>query len=233
MSKYCGNCGTELMDDAVVCTNCGMNVAPANNVTESQKNVDKNLTPAEKIAAYTKEKSVWFIDKMKSDKKFFGIVAGVAAGVVVLIVALIFISNLGGYNNAIEKYVDATYFGDADAYIDSIPDEYLDSMLKLSGMSEKEFKENFENAYESVLKTYKTKYGDDYSVDFEVVDEFKLEGDDYDELLDELKLLGIVKKSVSEAYEIEVEFTIDGSERKETVDKDFIAVKIDGDWYLQ
>ncbi len=233
MSKFCGNCGTELQDDVVVCTNCGMNVAPVNYVSEPQNNINDNLTPAEKIASVAKDKTIWFIDKMKNDKKLMSVVLGVAAGFVALIIALVVIFSIGGYNKAIQNYIDATYFGDVDAYVDCVPEEYLDSMLELSGKTKKEFKESFEKAYDSVVGTYKAKYGDDYSVDFKVVDEFELEGDDYDEFLDDLKTLGIAKKSVSEAYEIEVEFTIDGDKKRETVDKDFVAVKIDGTWYLQ
>lgn len=233
MSKFCGNCGTELQDDAVVCSNCGMNVAPVVNVEQPQNPVNENITPAEKFVVVAKEKTVWLVDKMKSDKKFMSIVLGGVAGVLAIIVALVFILNLGGYNKAIEKYIDATYYGDVDAYLDSIPGDYLEDMLELSGMSEKDFKENFEKSYESILDSYVSKYGDDYTVDFEVVDEYELTDDDFEDVLDDFKALGISKKSITEAYEIEVEFTIDGSKRKDTVDKDFTAVKIDGDWYLQ
>lgn len=228
MSKFCGNCGTELQDDAVQCFNCGFNVAPP---PAQSVNNDQNLTPGEKIANFTKDKAVWLFGKMKSDKKLTGIILGSLVGVVAVIVALCLIFG-GGYETAIDNYVDAMYYGDVDAFFDSQPDVLLEKQLDEQGITESKYKEQVESLLEVTHKTVITTYGEDFDVDYEVTYEKEIEGDDFEELLDELKGEGVPKKSVSKAYKIEVEFTIDGDKKDDTIDREFVVAKIDGDWFI-
>lgn len=228
MSKFCGNCGAELQDDAVKCYNCGFNVAPQ---PAQSVNDENNLTPGEKIANFTKDKAVWLFNRMMSDKKLTGIVLGAVVGVIVVIVALCLILG-GGYETAIDNYIDAMYYGDVDAFFDSTPDIVLQKQLDEQGISESKYKEQLESLLEITQKTMTGTYGEDFDVDYEITYEKEVEGDDFEELLDDLKGQGIPKKSVSKAYKIEVEFSIDGENKDDTIDRDFKVAKIDGDWFI-
>ena len=227
MSKFCGNCGTELQDDAVQCYNCGFNVAPP----QQTDNNSNDLTPGEKIANFTKDTAVWLFGKMKSDKKLTGIVLGAVVGVIAVIVALCLIFG-GGYETAIDKYVDAMYYADVDAFFDSQPDILVQKELDDLGLSESKYKDQLESLLEITHKTVIATYGEDFDIDYEVTYEKEVEGDDFEELLDELKDEGVPKKSVSKAYKIEVEFSIDGDKKDDTLDREFVVAKIDGDWFI-
>ena len=228
MSKFCGNCGTELQDDAVQCYNCGFNVVPQ---PAQSENKAQELTPGEKIANLTKDKATWLFGKMMSDKKFTGIVLGAVVGVVAVIVALCLIFG-GGYETAIDNYVDAIYYCEVDAFFDSAPDFLIDKQIDEQGITKSQYKKQIESLLEVTHKTVITTYGDDFDVDYEITYEKEITGDDYEKLLDDLKGQGIPKKSVSTAYELEVEFTIDGDKKKDTVDRELTVAKIDGDWFI-
>ncbi len=227
MSKFCGNCGTELQDDAVFCTNCGVSIAPQ--VEETA--VASESTPGDAAVAAVKKGAVAFIDKCKTDKKFLGILLGAVAGVIVIIVALCLIFG-GSYEKAIDKYIDATYYGDMDAALEMIPGDALDEMLDAYDMTKKEFKEQMKEEWESEEEDLEDEFGKNIKVSYKVIDEEEMDEDDLDDLKDMLKEMGVSKKSVSKAYEIEVEFTIEGDDDEDTVEEDFTAVKIDGEWYL-
>lgn len=220
MSKFCGNCGTQLEDDAVVCSNCGCNLAPANNGTPAAA----GATPGENAVAFAKEKTGAFIGKLKSDKKFLGIVLGAVAAVIVLIVVLVLVFG-GGYKKAIDNYIDAMYYGDYSAYKATMPKEVLEDL----DISKDDFKEEFE----SIKDELEEEYGKDYDVSYDIIEEEKYNEDDLDDLRDRLKnYYGISKRSVTAAYDVEIELTIDGSEDEDTKELDFTIVKIDGDWYI-
>ncbi len=227
MSKFCGNCGTELQDDAVVCSNCGVNLAPK--AEEAAPAAD--TTPADVAVAAVKKGATVFIDKCKSDKKFLGIVLGAVAGVVALIVVLCLIFG-GGYEKAIDRYVDANYYGDYDACLELIPDDMLDKMLDSMDITKKEFKEQFKEEWEDKKDRLEDEFGKDIKVSYKVTDEDKIDKDDLDEIKDGLKEMGISKKSITEGYEIEVEFTIEGDDDEDTEEETFNALKIDGEWYI-
>ena len=64
MSKFCGNCGTQLDDNAAFCTNCGVSLSSE---TKTEASV---VSSAKNVLNVVKEKSLLVINKMKNDKNF-------------------------------------------------------------------------------------------------------------------------------------------------------------------
>ena len=235
MSKYCGNCGTEVSDDAIFCANCGcqFQIAPAPVIEEKKKN------------------------------KLVGIIAvGVAA--VIAIVAIFGIGGLlfgDRYEEVACKFAAAEVESDlitAKKYIpydlDDLLNNYLEAMAKMYDksvdeiyelLSEEEdikvksLKDIYKYAKSEQTEDLKEDYGK-YKIKTEVLDTDKYSKDDLEDLIDELKdtdsSLGIDMDDfinpdkITAAYEVEVEITIDGKEDSETKTKTYDVVKYKGKW---
>ena len=233
MAKFCGNCGTQLADDAVVCTNCGVNLAPqaqpqapvqyqqAPQQPNYQPVADGAPTPADNAAAVIKEKTGAFVNKCKTDKKFLGIILGAVAAVVALIIVLVLVLG-GGYESAIDNYIDAQ-LGDYDAYVDCYPEDVFEKLEKHNlTQSEKSFDKMAEMVDEN-----------DVDYDYDVEDEEKLDEDDLDDIKSYLKKnLGISKDDVTEAVQVKIKLTASANGKENSRTQKLVVVKIDGDWYV-
>lgn len=230
MSKFCGNCGTELQDEAVVCSNCGCNLAPE---AQPAAQPDANGAVAAKASNFfdvLKEKLDGFLARFKADSKFRNISIGIGAGAVVVIVLIIVLlcTLLGSsYKTALDNYFDATFSGDFDSYRASYPDKIWKKMSD-DATDKKEFKSNFKDFEEELEE----EFGKNVKVDYKITEAEEYDEDDLDDIRTALKLFGISKKTVTEAYELELELTIEGDEDEDTEDASFTVVKIDGDWYV-
>lgn len=222
MSKFCGNCGTELPDEAVVCSNCGCNLAP----DAAQPDV---ATPGENAVVAVKDKTNEIIGKVKTDSKFRNLLIAIAGGVVaVVLLIVILVSVLGGaYKKALDNYIDAVFFGEYDAYKACYPEKIWKN-LEDDATDKSEFKDSFKITKEML----KEEYGKDIKVDYEILEKDEVDEDDLDDIRDYLKeTFNIPKKSVTAAYEIEVNLVIEGDEDEDEDTGYFTLVKIDGDWY--
>lgn len=230
MSKFCGNCGTELQDDAVVCSNCGCNLAPEAQPV-AQPDANGTITAkASNLFDTLKAKLDEFLAKCKADTKFRNISIAIGAGAVVAIVLIVvLLCALFGnsYKSAINNYFDATFSGDFDAYRASYPDKIWKKMSD-DATDKKEFRSDFKDFKEELEE----EFGKDVSFDYKITEVEEYDEDDLDDVRTALKLYGIPKKTVTEAYEVEIELTIEGDDDEDTDDTSLTVVKIDGDWYV-
>ncbi len=240
MSKFCGNCGAQLPDDAFVCGMCGKSVTPTPTQNQSpyqasapQQYYNNAPNPAPDTAAKkpnffvgimntAKSKSDEFIGKCKSDKKFMTMAIAIGGGGLTVLIALIIILICvfgGGYEDAIQNKIDAQ-LGDYDAYIDCYPEAYWEDHEE-------------PDEYEFIYNNDWVDDFDDYDIDFEVIDEDEIEGSDFTALKSDLRLSwGVSKKDITKAYELQVLYC------NETDDEDYYylqtvtVAEIDGDWYV-
>lgn len=222
MSKFCGNCGTELPDEAVVCSNCGCNLAPV----AAQPDV---ATPGENAVAAVKDKTNEIIGKVKTDSKFRNLIITIAGGVVAAVVLIVVLVSVfaGGYKKAIDNYIDNVYYGEYNAYKACYPEEVWKSFD-----DDETDKTTYKEKFKTTKEKYKRLYGSDLEVDYKITDKEKMDEDDLDIIRDRLKSsYDIPKKSVTAAYEVEVKFLIEGDDDREKFEKDITLIKIDGDWY--
>ena len=226
MSKFCGNCGTELQDGAVFCASCGQSVsetpvapvAPVASATPVAPVVPEN-TPA----------------NAPKDKKKFLIPAIIAAVVAVIVVVLIFVFTGGSEpEDAVENYIDAYYNGDYDAYVDIYPDEiweYREKEYDSPMMDEDEYEEEYK---EDMLVELEEEVGKNPRVSYEIIDKEELDEDELDEIRDNLnESYNLDKDDITAAYELEVKLTLKGDDGEDIQEGTLTVYEYDGDWYVQ
>ncbi len=223
MSKFCGNCGTQLPDDAVVCSNCGVNLgAPA------QAPAAATAAPAANSSAFM-DSANEFVGKVKSDKKTLGIVIGAAAAAVVLIIVLVLTLFCGG-NEALDNYFDHLYEGDYDSYLALYPEEYWDKN-KDSKLKESKY----DDAYEKRLESLEDKYGEDISWSYDILKEKEFSKGDFNELAESVaKAWNVNEDDVDDAMIVWYEVIVEGDDEDATYDsvEQAVLVEVNGTWYI-
>lgn len=209
---YCGQCGTQLEDDAVVCPNC-------------QKPVGRN-----------KEKSnvsmpdfgkLW--QRIRADRrsKWVGIVI---ISIVVIIIAVNILGAFTGYKGAVRKFMKLyenydiagvvemssnTYdFRDEDYYVDSY----------------------FKYAIGDDLDRFDYEVGHDYKISYEVTDAYELSARQYENILDGLRYgftgAGDVGDMIDKIEHVELEITAIHGKDMLTISKKMTLTKEDGAWCI-
>lgn len=211
MSKFCGNCGAQLDDEAKVCGYCG--------VALSSEPVNTNASSIPGVVSET--------DMVKSEKtkKFvkFGAIAVVA--IIVLSVLISIISSFTGYKGVVRKVINA--FEDYDMntlYSCACTLSYYDEDLDY-------YDEIFDSRVSSKLDYYEEELGHDLKMDFEIIDSYKLDDRNKDDLLSDLEDAGAYVGDVDDIRMVELEITIKGSRRESTyTTEDLMVVKENGEW---
>ncbi len=211
MAKFCGNCGYQSDDTALVCGNCG--------------------TPLEAAAPAEKK-------TLKLDPKMLKLGAIALAAVVVLVVIILLASG-GGYKSVVDDYFDAVIEEDAQVRLELTPDWKLEqskeSTLKKAYAAEFEaVMENYEDEYGSDISiSYTITDTDEYDEeDFEeFVDGIKESIENWEDYNDEDSEFDV--ETIDEVLEVELDVTIEGKKKeKSEIDMRFTLVKIDGDWKI-
>ena len=155
MSKFCHNCGKSLNDSDRFCDGCGaaQEVIPASQTMETQApvaatpkapnfNVNKIVDKAKELLAKAKELLLKakpiaerVIDRCKNDKKYMYTCAGIAGGVLVVLVLLIVLLSSGsGYTKPIDTLIDATFKGKFEKITELAPEEYWEYLEEKYGV---------------------------------------------------------------------------------------------------
>lgn len=238
MSKFCGQCGAQLNDDATFCTNCGAQLN-VNQAAGFQNGAAVQSNPAQNV----KNAMGGAVDKLKNSKyKNYILLGGI--GVVVLIVLIILLSLIfggGSYETPLKNYVKVCEKGDTKAYREMIPmnsdmEEAMESIAKLSGMDLDEY---YEEAATDIKEDLEDKYGDGLKVSYKVTDKEELDEDELEDIsgLSLSSLLGSSSKKkknskITEGYKLEVEFTYKGDDKEKTKTEDVTVIKFDGKWCI-
>ena len=246
MAKFCKNCGNQMEDETVFCGNCGARVDAVEQAQqENNNNVNVNAPEEQNTSCdcgceansngeAPKGASNFindFINKLKNkDKNAIIIVAGIAA-VLVLCVVLVFALSSGGAAGAVEDYYALELDGDADVIEDLAPESVIKDFEKKYNVDVDDVIEVTEKAYEDKLEKYERE-DEDYSFEYDIIDEFDLTEDELDSLKDILKeRYDISRSDVTDGKKIcmrAVAETKDGDTASYSTE---YAVKIDGDWY--
>ena len=233
MSKFCNHCGAALEDEAAFCNNCGGAVEAA---------------PAPEAAPEAAPAKASFIDQVKgffgklaaaakADPKRAGIIGGGAALIIVLIVVLCIVLGGSSPDGVVGDYLKLMQAKASKSDIKNmmpkalweyVEEEYEVELDDVWEWYDEEYKDNWEESLEGMEE----EYGKNVKISHKITDKEEMDEDDVEDLADELKeQYDIKKKSVTAAYELEVELTIKGSEDDDSNDMDMTAVKIDGKWY--
>jgi len=207
---FCKNCGTQLPEYSTFCPNCGTMLSS---------------TPAPK-------KGSSFSLNLNGKNRNVLMIAGVA--VVAVALALILIFTLGGrsYEKTVAQYIESQFEGDIDGIIDLFPKKMMDEILDEAGYDEDEYDEfvrEGEEALEEMLDYLEMYIGDDWELEYEIVDTETITGEELEDIIDYYADHDV---KVKEAKTVEVYFvlTADGMDFDNTMDLSLI--KIGNSWYL-
>lgn len=206
MAKFCGNCGTELPDDARICGQCG---APVDG--------------APKTAGTT------YVDpeKKKKTQKRIAIAAGAVAAIVLLIVVIRLIVGSSGPKGMVKKVMKAYEKCDIEALVDMSSDVYLE-------MGDDYAEDHFDSRVNSDLDYLEDEVGVNYELKYEIVDSYELKERDFKKLVNNFEnyYRDYDVDAISAVYAAEIEVTAVKGKRDETIDRVVTLIKERGKWRL-
>lgn len=208
---FCSKCGRELTDSAIGCPNCDATVSNCDNAKDSGKK-----------------------------KILVGAILG-AVVVVALVIVLICTLGGGGYEKAVERYINYYYcdMANEENVRPLAPESLWDEWAEHEGF--KNADEMFEYMTDKLEKELNELDFYEVDVDFEIKYEEELSQRELDELCERLENKYRTNYSTfTEGYSFEVEIfgSLSGSREGEPIYKDIneeeklVAVKMNGEWYL-
>ena len=152
-----------------------------------------------------------------------------AAVVVVLVLFLLFGGR--GPEKTAKQFMKAVVRGNAKKIVKLMPKDVVKETLEETDMTKKELIEELDESLE-----YFSEYLEDYKFSYEVDDVDDIKGEELKELKEDLKEMGVSKKKVKKAKEVEVEMTVRekgaSKDEEETNSLTIIVVKIGRNWYV-
>lgn len=202
---YCGRCGTELVNHAVFCSECGEKVITAESITPAAKPHKKKLA------------------------LFIGIPVSVVL-IAVLIIALVIPSdNNSGYRITLNNYCKAFENNDPELMYNSVCAQYwINHTESTPGTFQAIINEkldswecggNFDMSYEVRNERYATE--EEFEEVMELLVHWYSGG-----------FTGGEKFSVTEACVVDVTFTVEGAGNTETYNREFLMLKEDDGWRI-
>ncbi len=215
MAKFCANCGSQMMDNAVVCPACGapaeaQAAAPAKNPADALKKIDPKVLKLGGIA--------------------------VAAVAVIAIVIAIIVGASGNYKKALNNYFDYYLKTNVNKVESLAPKAYWE-YCKESGLIDVKDKDEVKECNEEYLEKQKEQleeeYGENIKYSYKITKEKDLSTKKLNAIKDTLKeSYNIPKKDVKAAKEIDIEIKISGKDDFEEDEwESIIVVKIGSKWY--
>jgi len=207
MAKFCGNCGTQLDDNAKICGNCGTPLDGTSTNIPGLKVVDP--------------------EKQKKIKKTVKRVVGLAILVVVAIIAFNIVSQFTGYNGLLRKVMTAYENYDIDTLISLSSDMYY--------YGEEDWVESyFEYSVGDDLDSFESSVGHSYKLTYEVNETYVMSERKVDEMLSEIEY-SYSDFDVSVIEEVVVaDLTVTAKQGSKSVNQDMniVMTKENGTWRL-
>lgn len=207
MAKFCGNCGTQLEDNAKVCGNCG--------------------TPLD--GAYTNIPGLKVTDpeKQKKMKKTVKRVVGLVLLVAVAIIGFNVVSQFTGYNGLLRKVMTAYEKYDIDTLVSLSSDMYY--------YGEEDWVDYyFDYSVGNDLDSFEASVGHSYKLTYEINETYVMSDRKVDEMLSEIEYsypdfdVSIIEKVVV------ADLTVTAKQGSKSVNQDMniVMTKENGTWRL-
>lgn len=213
---FCPNCGRQIEDESKGCPIC--DAKPETNPLTSKNNGDFGSAP---------------VNPNKSQTKNIAIILGGVVAFILVIVLLVSVAGGKPYEKAIDNYFDVFFSGEVEKIKSLAPEAYWEYMEDEYDLDLDDYIEDMEDEMEDYLEEMEDEFGKKAKVTYKITDADRLDEDDLKDLKDTMKDdYDISKKSVTDAYELELEVTIKGEDDEDDAEMDVIVVKIDGKWYM-
>lgn len=207
---FCGKCGTQNLNDARFCKECG---APLNNI------------PSTPTASET-------IQANQSAGKRNRTIGIIAVAVVVLTVLIIAISLLRGrsYASTVNKFIEASLTADGKTIVSLVPDEVVKLVCEDEDMTKSEFTEYLTEELADALESYYS-YFDEWNYSYKIIETedysskaLKLLKENYEDEFD---------VTIKAAKTVTVKVTITADEDNEVSNSLKIeVVQVGNSWYV-
>ena len=207
MAKFCGNCGTQLEDNAKVCGNCG--------------------TPLDGASTNIPGLKVSDPEKQKKMKKTVKRVVGLVLFVAVAIIGFNVVSQFTGYNGLLRKVMTAYEKYDIDTLISLSSDMYY--------YGEEDWVEYyFDHSVGNDLDSFEASVGHSYKLTYEINETYVMSDRKVDEMLSEIEYsypdfdVSIIEKVVV------ADLTVTAKQGSKSVNQDMniVMTKENGTWRL-
>ena len=232
MSKFCGNCGAELGDDATICVNCGW---------KSEAVAETETINAETAPEQSSSESSPADDGKKPDKKKTAIlIGGIAVVVIAAIVGFILLIGAifggGGAQGALNNY-DEVMKNPTTKNVEKLaPEKYWESFVEDDDSNFNdvdEVHEYFVENLEDAIEYFEDEFGDNIRISFKIEKEKDVKSSTLDDAKDLLKdHYDIPKKDIKKMVKLEVLLKIKGSEDEDEEETTMYAIQIGNNWYV-
>lgn len=170
----------------------------------------------------------------QANKKGFDVKKLIPVVAVVVVVAIVIgLFAGGGYKKPLDKYFDIVYEGKASNIKDLLPDEAWEEFAEEFDVDKDELIESLGEGLAELIEEREEEYGKFKKVEYEIVDEEKIEDDDLEEIAEAVAdMWDVDEKDITAAYELEVEGTAIYEDEEIEFEETYFSVKVNGKWYL-
>jgi len=155
-----------------------------------------------------------------------------AAAVVVLIVLLALVFGGGGMTKPIDTMIDVSFKGKVEKIKDMAPAEYWEYMEDEYDMDIDDVIDEAEEEFDDMIDSLEDEYGDNIRVSYKVEKKKKLSDKKLEGIAEALAdAYDLDEGDFTEAYELDLEMTIKGSEDDDSDDNEMTVIKYKGKWY--
>lgn len=215
MSKFCGNCGKPMDDDALVCGNCG---TPYSGETEVKGSKPVKISGVNTMAP-EKKKKIKLIVKLSA--------LGVAI-IIVAVIAINIISSFTGYKGAVNTAFNAFKNYDINTLVSMTSD------IAYNGIDSNKIEESISKDVSATLDSYESVAGHDMSISYDITDSYKLSDRKYQEFLKYVEQsYNYDSSDISEVVKVDLDIKTKGSLGESNYPvNDLYMIKERGNWYI-
>ena len=164
--------------------------------------------------------------------KIIRITALIVAVVIILSTGLYFFTRKSGYYRTLDSYIDGMTSSGGSRYISIVPERYLLKAESLYNMSRPEIKSTVNNYLEYVESQYANDYGSGLSFSYTIKSEKTItDKDSIKSLEDSIKSVYSTEIDISEAVDVTIKLTTEGSLKNHSENDTITFYKYDGSWY--
>ena len=219
MAKFCGNCGTQMPDDARVCGNCGTPFAGATPYT---------IPAAQATVNGADDNSP---TKREKNKKLGMLICAGAAVVLILAILIGVIAGNSGYKGTIKKFVNAIEEYDIGTLEEMTSSSYT-VLFDFLG-SDADVGELWEEELEDITAEFDKYLGTDYKLDYEIVSAYEASTYRMDQLLNAYyDMDGFNPSLIEEMKIVNLTITAKGKKTERVKRVELVLSKEDGKWKI-
>lgn len=205
MAKFCGSCGSQASDEAMVCGVCG---------TPFEAESNGSIPGVEYVSPEAKE---------KKKKIVYGVI-GLAAVIIVVSIVVSIVSGFVGYKGAVRKIMNAYMEGDVDALLE---------MSSCIQYEYEYFESDLDSQVNDMLDYYEDEYGSKFKWSYKIVKDSVWSDRKFRNAMEEAEdEYGIDVRDISKIMTVDLDLTVKSGKYKEGSSIELVLSKEDGDWKL-